>query len=496
MAMNCMASISVGCLVCCKGCNPEKIRNTFTFVPPEKSYVLKSASEDKADGEEPAPTAAATANGVAATVTASGQQPAAPRAGLLSRLREGLRKLELLPRAVIAKLKRRGGEKTVDKLPEEEKCRFVYALEGLDTVSVYKRSAQLCEAFRIRTSLGNYIPVVWIRPSEDCVAGIGRPVLIHCHGNATDLGMMMGPYYELAHVLGIDVLGVEYSGYGAATGEPSERNTYADLDAALDFVVSRGVPPERIIAYGQSVGTGPVVALASQRRLAGAVLHSPLLSGIKVIDPDHDKCCRPSCVWPCFDFYQNFRRVRSMKCPLLIMHGRRDDIIPFHHATSLQSLCPAEAKWPGYFPSIAGHNDLVEADPRRYYGELSKFLQHVVGPPKMPLAAVFAAACAGASPATAPEPATTPAPAADDASPAAAADATTAADAAAAMAAVVGREAPTLTNGDGGDKALADNDAALDFLGSSTQPLVGLDDGRYEEARRGNLHGLAAGRER
>merc|ERR1719329_987202 len=155
-------------------------------------------------------------------------------------------------------------------------------------------------------------------------------VLLHCHGNATDIGMMMGPYYQLAKIPGVEVCGVEYSAYGASSdpGTPSSGKTCSDVEAAYDYLVSTGIPGERIVAYGQSVGSGPVSSLSGCRKLGGLVLHSPLLSGIKVVDPQPDKCCRPSCVFNCFDFYPNDRRVQDASCPVFVMHGQRDDVAP------------------------------------------------------------------------------------------------------------------------------------------------------------------------
>merc|ERR1712007_164612 len=130
-------------------------------------------------------------------------------------------------------------------------------------------------------------------------------------------------YWELVKETGVDVVGVEYSGYGAAQGKPSASNTIADLEAAYDLVVSLGVSPARIVVYGQSVGSGPVSSLASKKKVGGVVLHSPLLSGIKVVDPAPEACCRPSCVYTCFDFYHNDRRVKTLlDCPVLVMHGQ------------------------------------------------------------------------------------------------------------------------------------------------------------------------------
>lgn len=301
MGANCLASTTIGVFFCFKGCSAEKIRNAFTFVPPQPSYSVQTDSDD-----------------------------------------------------------------------DKDRGKLEYEIEGLRQSPLYRRAAESCEVHWVSTRRGTRIPLVWVNRTA-------KPhlVLLHCHGNATDIGMMMGMFHELSRVLGIEVVGVEYTGYGASTGKPSAGHTYADVEAAYDFVVSQGVAPDRIVAYGQSVGSGPVAWLASRRELGGIVLHSPLLSGIKVIDPVPSKCCRPSCVWCCFDFYPNDERVRSVRCPVLIMHGQQDEIIPFYHGYRLYRACPKASRWPAYFPERAGHNNLVETDSRMYFGELSAFLNSV-----------------------------------------------------------------------------------------------------------------------
>jgi dienelactone hydrolase len=189
--------------------------------------------------------------------------------------------------------------------------------------------------------------------------------------------MMMGPYFELTEQLGIEVVGVEYSGYGMSTGTPSGRNCQADIEAAYDFVVSQGVSPERIVAYGQSVGSGPVVHIASKRQIGGIILHSPMLSGIKVIDPEPDHCCRPSCIYRCFDFFPNDKQMRRLACPGFVIHGQLDDIIPFYHGARLHEATPSDNRWPGYFPRGAGHNDIIEMNAGIYFGEVGSFLRAI-----------------------------------------------------------------------------------------------------------------------
>jgi len=119
------------------------------------------------------------------------------------------------------------------------------------------------------------------------------------------------------------------------------------------------------------------MGLAAKHQLGGLILHSPMLSGIRVIDPDPDRCCRPSCVYHCFDFFPNGKRVKSITCPVFIIHGQLDEIIPFYHGERMSEATPRQFRWPGFFPKKAGHNDIVETNSQAYYGEVSMFLNMV-----------------------------------------------------------------------------------------------------------------------
>mmetsp|Transcript_23457 Transcript_23457/g.54190 ORF Transcript_23457/g.54190 Transcript_23457/m.54190 type:complete len:430 (+) Transcript_23457:109-1398(+) len=346
MGNNCVTSASIGCLFCFKGCNANNLINLLTFIPPRPSYRVEQSDEDP------------------------------------------------------------------------ERGKIVYQMQELKRSALYKQAAEASEVRWVKTRLGNEVPVVWVHNTppdserrrqdgssnnttaegkkrgvgvlkQERETGASAPiVLLHCHGNATDIGIMMGPYYELAMTLGIEVVGLEYSGYGISVGKPSTANTFADVEAAYELIVSSGISPSRVIAYGQSIGSGPVSSLAAKKPIGGAILHSPLLSGIKVIDPQPDRCCRPSTMYQCFDFYPNDRRLQCVTCPVFVIHGQSDEIIPFYHGFRLHEACPRPQRWPPYFPEQAGHNDVVESDTRAYFGEVSNFIHGVhrrsLGLPAMP----------------------------------------------------------------------------------------------------------------
>jgi len=267
---------------------------------------------------------------------------------------------------------------TLDIAAEASHGKLVYLADALKTFGFYLQAADHAVVSLFQTRLGERCPLVWVRPSKEIASyRPGSIVLLHCHGNATDIGMMMGPYFEMAKQLEIEVVGIEYSGYGASSGSPSPAKTYADVEAAYDHIIAQGVPPERVIAYGQSVGSGPAAYIASKHKIGGLILHSPLMSGIKVIDPQPDRCCKPSCMFGCCDFYPTDKCLKTATCPTFIIHGQLDDIVPFYHGHRLSEMPSPEYRWPGYFPANAGHNDIVESNVNAYFQELGKFIKNV-----------------------------------------------------------------------------------------------------------------------
>jgi len=120
---------------------------------------------------------------------------------------------------------------------------------------------------------------------------------VNSHGNAVDLGQMTSFLVSLGSRLRCNVMTYDYSGYGRSSGQVSERNLYADIDAAWQCLGKRyGISAEHIILYGQSIGTVPTIDLAARYEVGGVILHSPLMSGMRVAFPDTKR------TW-CFDAF-------------------------------------------------------------------------------------------------------------------------------------------------------------------------------------------------
>ncbi|KAG8662492.1 hypothetical protein MANES_01G112100v8 [Manihot esculenta] len=156
----------------------------------------------------------------------------------------------------------------------------------------------------------------------------------------------------------------DYSGYGQSSGKPTECNTYADIEAAYNCLREQyGVKDEQLILYGQSVGSGPTVDLASQlTNLRGVVLHSPILSGMRVLYPVKRT------YW--FDIYKNIDKIGMVNCPVLIIHGTADEVVDCSHGKQLWELC--KEKYEPLWISGGGHCNL------ELYPEFIKHLKKFV----------------------------------------------------------------------------------------------------------------------
>ncbi|CAM0882189.1 unnamed protein product [Alopecurus aequalis] len=214
------------------------------------------------------------------------------------------------------------------------------------------------EVVRLRTRRGNEIVGVYVRHAR------ASATLLYSHGNAADLGQMYGLFVELSRRLRVNLFGYDYAGYGRSTGKPTEYNTYADIEAAYNCLKEKyGVPDEDIILYGQSVGSGPTIDLASRLpNLRAVVLHSPILSGLRVLYPVKKT------FW--FDIYKNVDKISLVNCPVLVIHGTSDDVVDWSHGKQLWELC--KVKHSPLWLSGGGHCNL-ELYPD-YIRHLKKFV--------------------------------------------------------------------------------------------------------------------------
>lgn len=186
----------------------------------------------------------------------------------------------------------------------------------------------------------------WLLPATVDVDG-GGPLLLFAHGNAESIDLWPEQFGELRR-RGVAVMLVEYPGYGRSTGQPSRRSVTAAMVAAWERARDRlGVPAERIVAYGRSLGAGAVCGLADERPLGALILESGFTSAADMARGHF----LPSLFLR--DPFDNVATLASFAGPVLLIHGRHDEIIPVGHARRLQEAAAAAE----LHLMDCGHND-------------------------------------------------------------------------------------------------------------------------------------------
>ena len=220
------------------------------------------------------------------------------------------------------------------------------------------------EQVRIPTSDGQQLQGYWIPRSDS------RRVLIYFHGNAGNISHRLPDLLNLARMK-VNVLGVGYRGYGTSTGRPSEAGIYLDGRAALRYISEgKGFNPGRIYLLGRSIGSTVAVETARNQNLAGIILVTPLTTAKAVAKANGFGIFAALAG----DAFNNSGKIHDLRAPLLIIHGTRDDIIPFGLGRELFDLAPE----PKAFAAIegAGHNDISQAAGGRYWDTIEQWVNN------------------------------------------------------------------------------------------------------------------------
>lgn len=171
---------------------------------------------------------------------------------------------------------------------------------------------------RVRTADGLDL-VAWFLPPPP-----GRPTVLYFHGNGGNIGNRIGRAKRIAR-RGWGLMMLEYRGYGGNPGTPSEAGLATDALGALDELAALGVPSGRVVLYGESLGTGVAVRLATARPVAAVVLDAPYTSVADVAQLQYWFLPARLLVTNPFDILSRISRVNA---PLLVMQGDHDTAIP------------------------------------------------------------------------------------------------------------------------------------------------------------------------
>ncbi|MBN2685389.1 MAG: alpha/beta hydrolase [Pontiellaceae bacterium] len=220
----------------------------------------------------------------------------------------------------------------------------------------------LPDEVKIPTADGGSITAVFLEhPDAD-------HTILFSHGNAEDLGNVV-PFMQQFYEMGFSVLMYDYRGYGTSKGKVSTAHVKQDAEAAYNWLVSeKEIDPQSIIIQGRSLGGGVAVWLAAHNECGGLITEESFASAIRV--KTHWK------ILP-WDKFNSLRSIRRVDCPVLVIHGTDDTLIPLWHAEKVYNAAPEpkRALW------IEGgqHNNYVYAAEEQYFTTVQHFINELSG---------------------------------------------------------------------------------------------------------------------
>ena len=187
------------------------------------------------------------------------------------------------------------------------------------------------DTIRLQTDDGESLLAWRIPPAPE------RPLILYFHGNAGGLDLRVERFRAMAEG-GMGLLAIEYRGYASSTGAPSERGLKLDGEAAYAAAVASGIAPGRIVALGESLGSGVAVALAARHKIGALVLDSPYSSITDVAAAAYWFVPVRALLR---DPFRNDLLIGSVNAPTLIVHGTKDIVVPIRFGEKLFALANA-----------------------------------------------------------------------------------------------------------------------------------------------------------
>jgi len=196
-----------------------------------------------------------------------------------------------------------------------------------------------------------------------------RYTILFNHGNAEDIGRSRQTLDNLK-AMGFSVFSYDYRGYGTSSGKASEANSYQDADTAYRYLVDDlQILPGQIIVLGRSLGGAVAVDLASKRAVGGLIVESSFVTAFRVMTSIP--------IFP-IDKFNSISKIGNVKCPVLVIHGTEDNLIPIWHGERL--FQNASGQKLSFWVEGAGHNDLSAKAGNNYEKTLNDFIAIIESP--------------------------------------------------------------------------------------------------------------------
>jgi len=158
--------------------------------------------------------------------------------------------------------------------------------------------------------------------------------ILFLHGNA---GSLENRIHKINHFkdMNVNFLLISWRGFSGNDGKPTEKGLYQDAKSAVTWLKSKGISENDIVIYGESLGTGVATEIAQNKNFGGVILESPFTS---MVDAGKDKYPYLPVRLLLKDKYESDKKIKNINSPILIMHGKVDNIVPFHMGKKMYEL--------------------------------------------------------------------------------------------------------------------------------------------------------------
>jgi fermentation-respiration switch protein FrsA (DUF1100 family) len=197
-----------------------------------------------------------------------------------------------------------------------------------------------------------------------------QATLLWFHGNGGNIGHRARGAMLLHDKVKANIFMIDYRGYGRSEGAASEAGTYEDAGAALRYLKARGeIDPKEIVFFGQSLGSAVAADLAGREECLAVILEAPFASIREMAKAIYPFLPLGPLIKTSYDVVE---KVKAVKAPLLVVHGERDDIVPFEQGRKVFDA----ATGPKEFHALraAHHNDTFEVGGDAYFGVIKDFI--------------------------------------------------------------------------------------------------------------------------
>ena len=193
-----------------------------------------------------------------------------------------------------------------------------------------------------------------------------KKTILFFHGNA---GTLDNRIYKLNFLGNLDInfLIIAWRGYSGSSGKPTELGLYQDAKSAVNWLNLKGIVEKNIILYGESLGTSVAIEIGQNKNFAGIILEAPFTS---MVDTGKK-------YYPFFpvklllkDKYESKNKIKNIKFPILVMHGKKDKIIPFYMGEAIYNLANKPK-----FKYFSDNDDHMMDFDENLVNEISSFLK-------------------------------------------------------------------------------------------------------------------------